>query len=180
MPRSRPGPCAGSVRANSDTIHHYTIHECSVYTAVEQISCNVSVARNPLSERNHPLPLCIPGDLPFWATHRWQSRSCARLCDPLVRSDSHSAHAMADTALINSELPALKLVSRGKVRDVYATSSLEHLLFVATDRISAYDVILRNVRPIRLRMFTVPDLSRRVYPTRAKCSRRYHFSGSRS
>lgn len=75
---------------------------------------------------------------------------------------------MPDTALINTELPALKLISRGKVRDVYATSSPEHLLFVATDRISAYDVILRNVRPICLSMFTVPDLSHRAYRTRGK------------
>ncbi|KAJ3555589.1 hypothetical protein NM688_g2491 [Phlebia brevispora] len=47
-------------------------------------------------------------------------------------------------ALINSDLPTLTLLSKGKVRDIYATSSPDHLLFVATDRISAYDVILRN------------------------------------
>ena len=45
-------------------------------------------------------------------------------------------------ALMNSDLT---LVSRGKVRDVYSTSSPDHLLFVATDRISVYDVILQNV-----------------------------------
>jgi phosphoribosylaminoimidazole-succinocarboxamide synthase len=44
-----------------------------------------------------------------------------------------------------TELPGLTLVSRGKVRDIYSTSSTEHLLFVASDRISAYDVILKNV-----------------------------------
>lgn len=48
-------------------------------------------------------------------------------------------------ALLNSDLPALALLSKGKVRDIYATSSPDHLLFVASDRISAYDVILRNV-----------------------------------
>lgn len=48
-------------------------------------------------------------------------------------------------ALTYSELPDLKLLSRGKVRDIYETSSPDHLLFVASDRISAYDVILRNV-----------------------------------
>ncbi len=52
---------------------------------------------------------------------------------------------MAAAALINSDLPDLKLLSKGKVRDIYATSSPEHLLFVASDRISAYDVILKNV-----------------------------------
>jgi len=49
------------------------------------------------------------------------------------------------SALIDSNLPTLKLISKGKVRDIYATSSPDHLLFVASDRISAYDVILRNV-----------------------------------
>jgi phosphoribosylaminoimidazole-succinocarboxamide synthase len=49
-------------------------------------------------------------------------------------------------ALIHSDLPGLKLLSKGKVRDIYATSSPDHLLFVASDRISAYDVVLQNVR----------------------------------
>jgi phosphoribosylaminoimidazole-succinocarboxamide synthase len=53
---------------------------------------------------------------------------------------------MADeAALIDSNIPDLKLLSKGKVRDIYATSSPDHLLFVASDRISAYDVILKNV-----------------------------------
>lgn len=51
-------------------------------------------------------------------------------------------------ALLNSDLRGLSLISQGKVRDIYSTSSTDHLLFVATDRISAYDVILRNVCPI--------------------------------
>jgi len=50
------------------------------------------------------------------------------------------------TALLQTDLPGLHLLSRGKVRDVYATSSSDHLLFIATDRISVYDVILKNVR----------------------------------
>ena len=49
-------------------------------------------------------------------------------------------------ALLHSNLPDLTLLSKGKVRDIYSTSSAKHLLFVASDRISAYDVILRNVR----------------------------------
>ena len=52
---------------------------------------------------------------------------------------------MATAVLINSNIPDLQLLSKGKVRDIYATSSPEHLLFVASDRISAYDVILKNV-----------------------------------
>lgn len=44
-------------------------------------------------------------------------------------------------ALLQSSLSELKLVRRGKVRDVYAVDD-EHLLIVATDRISAFDCIL--------------------------------------
>ncbi len=53
---------------------------------------------------------------------------------------------MSTTALIDSNLADLRLLSKGKVRDIYATSDPSLLLFVASDRISAYDVILRNVR----------------------------------
>jgi len=54
---------------------------------------------------------------------------------------------MAAAALIDSNIPDLKLLSKGKVRDIYTTSSTDHLLFVASDRISAYDVILKNGIP---------------------------------
>lgn len=57
-------------------------------------------------------------------------------------------------ALIDSNVPQLKLLSKGKVRDIYATSSPEHLLFVASDRISAYDVILKNGIPDKGRVLT--------------------------
>jgi hypothetical protein len=60
-------------------------------------------------------------------------------------------------ALIDSNVPQLKLLSKGKVRDIYATSSPEHLLFVASDRISAYDVILKNVNtPFLPSPFSLP------------------------
>ncbi len=44
-------------------------------------------------------------------------------------------------AILQTSLSDLKLVRRGKVRDVYAVDE-EHLLIVATDRISAFDCIL--------------------------------------
>jgi phosphoribosylaminoimidazole-succinocarboxamide synthase len=44
-------------------------------------------------------------------------------------------------ALIQTSLAELKLVKRGKVRDVYAVDD-DHLLVAATDRISAFDCIL--------------------------------------
>jgi hypothetical protein len=49
--------------------------------------------------------------------------------------------------LVDSGLD-LPLLSRGKVRDVYSIPGRDDaLLFVATDRISAYDVVLANVCP---------------------------------
>src|SRR6266550_4004702 len=44
-------------------------------------------------------------------------------------------------ALVQTSLPGLQLLRRGKVRDVYAVDD-DHLLIVATDRISAFDCIL--------------------------------------
>ncbi|OBZ83210.1 Phosphoribosylaminoimidazole-succinocarboxamide synthase [Choanephora cucurbitarum] len=46
-------------------------------------------------------------------------------------------------ALLNSDCPDLKLIARGKVRDLYEVDE-KSLLFVATDRISAFDVIMKN------------------------------------
>ncbi|KAI0033909.1 phosphoribosylaminoimidazole-succinocarboxamide synthase [Vararia minispora EC-137] len=60
----------------------------------------------------------------------------------------------SNAPLIHSYLPDLQLISRGKVRDIYATSSPDHLLFVASDRISAYDVILRNGIPDKGKLLT--------------------------
>ena len=48
---------------------------------------------------------------------------------------------MSAATLLQSSLPDLKLIRRGKVRDVYAVDD-DHLLIVATDRISAFDCIL--------------------------------------
>ena len=48
-------------------------------------------------------------------------------------------------ALVKTDLPSLILSSRGKVRDIYTTSLEDRLLFVATDRISVFDVILNQV-----------------------------------
>ena len=50
------------------------------------------------------------------------------------------------TTLLQSNLPGLNLIHRGKVRDVYALSAQE-LLIVATDRLSAFDVVLPDPIP---------------------------------
>lgn len=50
------------------------------------------------------------------------------------------------TALLQTDCPTLNLVARGKVRDIYEVPNHpEALLFVATDRVSAFDVIMKNV-----------------------------------
>lgn len=52
---------------------------------------------------------------------------------------------MSQTALYTTDFPALTLWRRGKVRDVYDLGTM--LLFVASDRISAYDVIMDDPVP---------------------------------
>lgn len=59
----------------------------------------------------------------------------------------------ASTALLQSELPGLELLHRGKVRDVYALPG-ERLLIVATDRLSAFDVVLPDPIPGKGEMLT--------------------------
>ena len=56
-------------------------------------------------------------------------------------------------ALVHSHLPQLKLLARGKVRDVYEVDA-QHLLFVASDRISAFDVVMANGIPGKGRILT--------------------------
>lgn len=51
---------------------------------------------------------------------------------------------MAESFTTTDLQGALPLIARGKVRDLYDIDD-KTLLFVATDRISAYDVIMENV-----------------------------------
>ncbi len=50
------------------------------------------------------------------------------------------------TALFESRLPGLELLNRGKVRDIYRVDDA-HMLIVATDRLSAFDVVLPDPIP---------------------------------
>lgn len=52
----------------------------------------------------------------------------------------------ADSPLYRSELEELRLLGRGKVRDIYEVDA-DHLLIVATDRLSAFDVVLEDPIP---------------------------------
>ena len=59
---------------------------------------------------------------------------------------------MPDT-LFESDLHSVPLLMRGKVRDVYAVGD-DHLLIVATDRLSAFDVILPDPIPAKGEVLT--------------------------
>jgi len=58
-----------------------------------------------------------------------------------------------NTALMYSDCPDLSLLHRGKVRDIYDVDD-EHLLFVASDRLSAFDVIMSNGIPDKGKILT--------------------------
>ena len=57
------------------------------------------------------------------------------------------------TTLLESDLPGLELLHRGKVRDVYALPH-DRLLIVASDRLSAFDVVLPDPIPGKGEMLT--------------------------
>ncbi len=64
---------------------------------------------------------------------------------------------MTAAALSQTSLPEFELLKRGKVRDVYTVDD-DHLLIVATDRISAFDCILPT--PIARKGEVLTSLSR--------------------
>ncbi|KAH8589182.1 phosphoribosylaminoimidazole-succinocarboxamide synthase-like protein [Bisporella sp. PMI_857] len=61
---------------------------------------------------------------------------------------------MGGTTLTNTSLDALPKVAEGKVRDLYEVDS-KTLLFVASDRISAFDVIMENGIPDKGALLTL-------------------------
>src|ERR1700738_5506166 len=68
--------------------------------------------------------------------------------------DSH----LLDSVVLQTDFPELKLHASGKVRDVYLLDQ-ERLLFVATDRISAFDYVLATGIPHKGRVLTQISLS---------------------
>jgi phosphoribosylaminoimidazole-succinocarboxamide synthase len=58
-----------------------------------------------------------------------------------------------DTALLESSISGLPLVHRGKVRDTYEVDA-EHLLLVASDRLSAFDVVFAEPIPDKGRVLS--------------------------
>jgi phosphoribosylaminoimidazole-succinocarboxamide synthase len=60
---------------------------------------------------------------------------------------------LLDPVLLRTDIPELELHASGKVRDVYRLGG-EQLLFVATDRISAFDYVLATGIPHKGRVLT--------------------------
>src|SRR5450432_182614 len=60
---------------------------------------------------------------------------------------------LLDSVLLTTKFPDLNLRASGKVRDVYDVGP-DHLLFVATDRISAFDYVLATGIPSKGRVLT--------------------------
>src|SRR5260370_6900021 len=58
-----------------------------------------------------------------------------------------------DPVLLQTDFPGLELFDSGKVGDVYELGS-DHLLFGATDRISAFDYVLATGIPQKGRVLT--------------------------
>jgi phosphoribosylaminoimidazole-succinocarboxamide synthase len=65
----------------------------------------------------------------------------------------HLPESAVPTVLSQSNLPGLELIHRGKVRDVYALGT-DELLIVASDRLSAFDVVLPDPIPGKGEMLT--------------------------
>ncbi len=67
--------------------------------------------------------------------------------------------------LLESDLEGrLPLIAKGKVRDLYAIDDTK-LLLVSCDRISAYDVIMKNVS----RVFTIENVGRSHFLVVSTC-----------
>ena len=60
---------------------------------------------------------------------------------------------LLDSVLLQTDFPELELHASGKVRDVYRLDN-EHLLFIATDRISAFDYVLGTGIPHKGQVLT--------------------------
>ena len=58
-----------------------------------------------------------------------------------------------DSAIRETHLDYLELIARGKVRDIYAIDD-EHMLIVATDRLSAFDVVFEQAIPKKGELLT--------------------------
>lgn len=74
--------------------------------------------------------------------------------DAIIRPFMFNEIPMSESAaLFESNIVELPLIARGKVRDIFSIDD-EHLLMVATDRLSAYDVVLPDPVPGKGKILT--------------------------
>src|SRR5215472_16177528 len=71
----------------------------------------------------------------------------AEIIGQTTKNPSLEAKSIMATALLKTSVPGVELFRRGKVRDVYALD--DKLLIVATDRISAFAVVLPSAIPYK-------------------------------
>ncbi|WVR07172.1 phosphoribosylaminoimidazolesuccinocarboxamide synthase [Kwoniella sp. DSM 27419] len=77
-----------------------------------------------------------------------QKSEAAAAAGPAPLSGPSSSSSSKTSCVTSTVLPKLHLIARGKVRDIYALpDDPDKLLFVATDRMSAFDVIMNNGIP---------------------------------
>jgi len=123
----------------------------------------IAARRTPRDSRvdpRQPRPESLPASLtPHRTSHTPHAIPRHKILDPhralayaqvqsstltLTRTKKNQ-RKMSDSALVTIDIQGkLPLVASGKVRDLYAIDE-DTLLFVASDRISAYDVVLENV-----------------------------------
>ncbi|HZQ92765.1 MAG TPA: phosphoribosylaminoimidazolesuccinocarboxamide synthase [Terriglobales bacterium] len=65
--------------------------------------------------------------------------------------------SIIESALLQTDFPDLELWASGKVRDIYRVDN-ERLLFIATDRISAFDYVLATGIPLKGKVLTQTSL----------------------
>jgi phosphoribosylaminoimidazole-succinocarboxamide synthase len=76
---------------------------------------------------------------------------------------------MGDAILTSTSIGGLSKLAEGKVRALYSVDQ-EKLLFVASDRISAYDVVMANVQ-VLLKEICKCQFTVKAFPPRAPSSR---------
>jgi phosphoribosylaminoimidazole-succinocarboxamide synthase len=79
-------------------------------------------------------------------------RGMARSVPAYKGGGNEFSMARQEQPILHTDLPGLPVVARGKVRDVYRCGDL--LLLVATDRVSAFDVVLGSPIPEKGRVLT--------------------------
>ena len=128
------------------------------HVGCELLDRNCTGASRKQIGKNSEWP-CVGGDAEKygrWGLRRrmrYDSLSPHRTTSFALPPSLSSIPIMSQTAIVTTDLP-LKLIAKGKVRDVYDAGLTEGphagaILFVATDRISAFDIILQNVRLAR-------------------------------